>query len=69
MTLNEMLNRVREILPNASVGEDNDGDGTTWDTAATVMEITDAAYDRLQSGDIEPSDLKKNDIVEEWDAN
>jgi len=25
MTLNEMLNRVREILPNASVGEDNDG--------------------------------------------
>lgn len=41
----------------------------TWDTMATVMEITDAAYDRLQDGEIEPSDLKNSDIVDEWDAN
>jgi hypothetical protein len=25
MTLNEMLNIIRQALPNASVGEDNDG--------------------------------------------
>lgn len=25
MTLNEMLNIIRQVLPNASVGEDNDG--------------------------------------------
>lgn len=25
MTMNELLSRIQEILPNASVGEDNDG--------------------------------------------
>lgn len=36
----------------------------TWDTMATVMDITDAAYDKLTNGDIETCDLEESDILE-----